>query len=145
MLEKGPTCELIYPLFLFRKTLSETKQRKLRHLLGHFQKNDIPVVTAARPGGQFSIVSPATRALTDIPEYHIVDGSYYDRVDSLSSWLDQALKGLDKDHRPDVLVIQIRSFPTGSIPAPSIKGWFYQSYAPVDALLSVRTKAQLVR
>jgi hypothetical protein len=107
------------------------------------------VVTAARLAAGFPYVSPATRALTNKAEYHIVDGGYYDNfcVDSLSSWLDQALEGLAKDHRPkpDVLVIQIRSFPSGSIPDPSSKGWFYQSYAPMDALLSVRTTAQLVR
>jgi hypothetical protein len=112
-----------------------------------YRTKDIPVVTAARLAASFPYVSPATRALTTKPDYHVVDGGYYDNfgVDSLSSWLDQALKGLNKGHRPDVLVIQIRSFPTGSNPDPSPKGWFYQSYAPIDALLSVRTTAQLVR
>jgi hypothetical protein len=112
-----------------------------------YQKRDIAVVTAARLAASFPYVSPATRALTNKPENHIVDGGYYDNfgVDSLSSWLDQGLEGLNKDHRPDVLVIQIRSFPTASVPDPSSKGWFYQSYAPIDALLTVRATAQLVR
>jgi hypothetical protein len=150
------------PGIIFNSTFSETGQPFLltttefdtgpknparQTFTGAYPKRDIPVVTAARLAASFPYVSPATRALTNKPEYHIVDGGYYDNfgVDSLTSWLDQALNGLDKDHRPDVLVIQIRSFPTGSIPDSSTKGWFYQSYAPVDALLSVRTTAQLVR
>jgi predicted acylesterase/phospholipase RssA len=150
------------PGIIFNSTLAETGQPFLltttefdtgpknparQTFAGAYPRKDIPVVTAARLAASFPYVSPATRALTSRPDYHVVDGGYYDNfgVDSLSSWLDQALKGLDKDHRPDVLVIQIRSFPTGSIPDPSTKGWFYQSYAPVDALLSVRTTAQLVR
>jgi hypothetical protein len=152
------------PGIIFNSTLAETGQPFLlattefdtghenparQTFTGAYPKRDIPVVTAARLAAGFPYVSPATRALTNKAEYHIVDGGYYDNfgVDSLSSWLDQALEGLAKDHRPkpDVLVIQIRSFPSGSIPDPSSKGWFYQSYAPMDALLSVRTTAQLVR
>jgi hypothetical protein len=112
-----------------------------------YPEQDIPVVTAARLAATFPYVSPATRALTSKPENHVVDGGYYDNfgVGSLSFWLNQALEGLEKGHRPDVLVIQIRSFPTASVPDPANKGWFYQSYAPVDALLSVRTTAQLIR
>jgi hypothetical protein len=79
----------------------------------------------------------------------LVDGGYYDNfgVDSLSAWLDQGLTTLanKKESLPDVLFIQIRSFPDDAFPAPTSKGWFYQSYAPGDALISVRTTAQLVR
>lgn len=108
---------------------------------------DMPVVTATRLAASFPYVSPAARPLSTKPEYHIVDGGYYDNfgVDSLAAWLDQALSGLPLGSRPDVLVIQIRSFPSDAIRAPASKGWFYQSYAPVDALMSVRTTAQLVR
>lgn len=112
-----------------------------------YPQQDIPIVTAARLAATFPYVSPATRALTDKPENHVVDGGYYDNfgVGSMALWLNQALEGLEKSHRPDVLVIQIRSFPTTLVPDPANKGWFYQSYAPVDTLLSVRTTAQLIR
>jgi cation transport regulator ChaC len=152
------------PGIIFNSTLAETgkpfllattqfdtgTEKPARETFTHlYPKRDIPVVTAARLGASFPYVSPATRALTDNLEPHVVDGGYYDNfgVDSLSSWLDQALEGLDKDGRPkpDVLVIQIRSFPTGADMDLHKKGWFYQSYAPINALLSVRTTAQLVR
>jgi hypothetical protein len=83
-----------------------------------------------------------------------VDGGYYDNfgVDSLIAWLNQGLDNLgkEKEHSPEVslpnvLFIQIRSFPYDAFPSPASRGWFYQSYAPVDALMSVRTTAQLVR
>jgi thiamine transporter ThiT len=108
---------------------------------------DVPVVTAARLAASFPYVSPAARPLSHWPEYHIVDGGYYDNfgVDNLVAWLDQALSTLEPGKRPDVLFIQIRSFPKDAFPGPVSKGWFYQTYAPVTALLGVRTTAQLVR
>jgi hypothetical protein len=150
------------PAVIFNATIAETGQPFLlattdfdvgtktparQTLTKAFPNSDIPVVTAARLAASFPFVSAASRPLTSKPEHHLVDGGYYDNfgVDSLAEWLDQALSGLNGGDRPDVLVIQIRSFPSDSNPAPSSKGWFYQSYAPANALLSVRTTAQLVR
>jgi hypothetical protein len=150
------------PGIIFNSTLAETGQPFLlsttdfdtgdkkptrQTFTEAYPKQDILVVTAARLAASFPYVSPATRALTNKREYHVVDGGYYDNfgIGSLVSWLDQALDKINKDQRPDVLVIQIRSFPTDFISDPTSKGWFYQSYAPVDALLSVRTTAQLIR
>ena len=114
-----------------------------------YPNSDLPVVTATRLAASFPYVSPASRPLSSKPEYHLVDGGYYDNfgVDSLVAWLNQGLSGLSEKNEkmPDVLVIQIRSFPTDAFPAPTTKGWFYQSYAPVNALMNVRTTAQLVR
>ena len=45
----------------------------------------------------------------------------------------------------DVLFVQIRSFPDDALAEPASKGWFFQAYAPLNGLLSVRTTAQLVR
>ncbi len=79
----------------------------------------------------------------------MADGGYYDNygVSSLIAWLDEAFTGLQKEGKalPDVLVVQIRSFPDDALTPPTNKGWFFQSYAPVSALLHVRTTAQLVR
>lgn len=110
-------------------------------------QSDIQLVTAVRLASTFPFVTPASRDLSDDRPYHVVDGGYYDNygVYSLLAWLRQALTATPQQNRPDVLIIQIRSFP----PDPAVKGksegWFYQAYAPLQALLSVRTTAQLVR
>lgn len=119
-----------------------------------YPNSDLPVVTATRLAASFPFVSPASRSLSSRPEYHLVDGGYYDNfgVDSLIAWLDQGLTLLSKEREkdpsvvlPNVLFIQIRSFPNDLFPSPVSRGWFYQSYAPIDALMSVRSTAQLVR
>ena len=150
------------PAIIFNGTVAETGQPFLmattdfetgdssptRQTLAKLYPNcDIPVVTATRLAASFPYVSPAARPLSTQPEYHIVDGGYYDNfgVDSLAAWLDQGLSGMEAGSRPDVLIIQIRSFPSDALRSPESKGWFYQSYAPADALMSVRTTAQLVR
>jgi len=150
------------PAVIFNATVAETGQPLLlattdfntgstipaRQTFAQAYPNcDIPVVTATRLAASFPFVSPASRPLSDRPEYHIVDGGYYDNfgVDSLAAWLDQALSDKNLTPKPDVLFVQIRSFPQDAFSGASNKGWFYQSYAPVTALMSVRTTAQLVR
>ncbi len=113
-----------------------------------FPNNDIPVVTAVRLAATFPFVTPAARAIANGPQYHIVDGGYYDNygVNSLLEWLNEALASTPPEKRPDVLIIQIRSFPAGANnPSAASKGWFYQAEAPVSALLNVRNTGQLVR
>jgi len=150
------------PAVIFNATIAETGQPFLmstsdfdtgqqvptrQTLTRAYPNSDIPVVTATRLAASFPFVSPASRPLTSKPEYHLVDGGYYDNfgVDSLAAWLNQGLTNLPTGKLPDVLFIQIRSFPTDAFPGAVNKGWFYQSYAPGNALLSVRTTAQLVR
>ena len=120
---------------------------RVRSFYDMFDRTDIPVVTAVRLAASFPYVSPASRAQTSPPVYHSIDGGYYDNygVASAIQWIDEAFEGTDKDRRPTVLVIQIRSFPDDADPDPESRGWFYQSYAPLEGLLSVRTTAQLVR
>jgi hypothetical protein len=123
--------------------------------------HDLPVVTAVRLAASFPFVSPASRALllsgqeTAVnalalegnSEYHVVDGGYYDNygVVGLLEFLGQALNATPIDKRPDVLIIQIRSFPLGPTPPGKSEGWFFQGWAPLDALMDVRTTAQLLR
>jgi hypothetical protein len=150
------------PAVIFNATIAETGQPFLlattdfntgsviparQTFVQAYPNSDLPVVTATRLAASFPYVSPAARPLSHKPEYHLVDGGYYDNfgVDSLSAWLDQALSSLKPGSRPDVLFIQIRSFPTDAFPGPVNRGWFYQSYAPIAGLMSVRTTAQLVR
>jgi len=80
----------------------------------------------------------------------MIDGGYYDNygVSSTIAWLEQAFTELQKQSKPlpeDVLILQIRSFPNDVLAEPVSKGWFFQAYAPVRGLLSVRTTAQLIR
>jgi predicted acylesterase/phospholipase RssA len=124
----------------------KTRRRSFYEL---YPNTDLPVVTAVRLAATFPYVTPAARALSTKPEYHMVDGGYYDNygISSLIAWLDEAFTGLQREKKPlpDILVIQIRSFPDDALKQPTNKGWFFQVYAPLDALLSVRTTAQLVR
>ncbi|HZL66985.1 MAG TPA: patatin-like phospholipase family protein, partial [Candidatus Limnocylindrales bacterium] len=131
---------------LLQKNQIDGPQRKTFAQL--FPNNDIPVVTAVRLAATFPFVTPAARAIADGPQYHVVDGGYYDNygVNSLLEWLSQAFASTPPEKRPDMLIIQIRSFPAGAAnPSASSKGWFYQAEAPVSALLNVRTAGQLVR
>jgi hypothetical protein len=116
-----------------------------------YPNRDVPVVTAVRMAATFPYVSPAARILSGQPEYHMIDGGYYDNpgVSSLVRWLDEGLQTLRNGHEPlpeHILIIQIRSFPDeGTEPKATNRGWFFQTYAPITGLLSVRTTAQLVR
>jgi predicted acylesterase/phospholipase RssA len=129
------------------KSDSEEVHRRSFHEL--YPDTDLSVVSAVRLAATFPYVSPASRAMSTKPEYHLVDGGYYDNygVSSLILWLDEAFTGLQKEEKPlpDVLIVQIRSFPDDALLPPANKGWFFQSYAPIDVLLSVRNTAQMVR
>ena len=156
------------PVVIFNATVAETGQPFLlattdfdtnagtgaetdakRRTLNEAYKNaDLPVVTATRLAASFPYVSPASRPLSSKPEQHLVDGGYFDNfgVDSLTAWLDQALTSLKEQAHPShILFIEIRSFPYGISNDVGTKGWFYQAYAPIEGLMSVRTTAQLVR
>jgi hypothetical protein len=88
------------------------------------------------------------RADLDGPQYHIVDGGYYDNygISSLAQWLDEALPKGSTIKR--LLILQIRAFPIEDEdiqpqkqPA-SRRGWFYQAFSPISTLLHVRTAGQ---
>lgn len=108
---------------------------------------DIPVVTAARLAATFPYVSPAARAYRLDERSHVVDGGYYDNygVSSAIDWVDSALRGYVQGEGPDVLFILIRSFPDDALDAGKDRGWFFQTWAPIQGLFNVRTTTQLVR
>lgn len=133
-----------------------------------YPAKDLPVVTAVRLAATFPYATPAARIVPTKHEaaYHMIDGGYYDNpgISSLVTWIDEGLEDLAKnaakvdssgtanqktalDPLPEhILIIQIRSFPDeGTDPAPVDRGWFFQAYAPIKGLLSVRTSAQLIR
>ena len=127
-----------------RSQVSGLAQRTFSEL---YSNSDLRLVTAVRLAATYPFVTPASRALDSTTEYHVVDGGYYDNygVSSALEWLRDGLSSIPVDRTPDILIIQIRSFPSGGPPKGKGEGWFYQTWAPLTALMSVRTAGQLVR
>ena len=112
-----------------------------------FAGRDISLVTAARLSATFPYVSPAARPDIAGTQIHAVDGGYTDNygVATLLAWLDEALRAPGNPVRR-VLVIEIRaSPPAAEPPVLSWRGWPFQSYAPISAMLNVRDTGQLPR
>lgn len=112
-----------------------------------YPKLDLAPVTAARVSSTFPYVTPASRPenvnLED--SYHAVDGGYYDNfgIVSATQFLASALPrpGIDR-----VLLVQIDDGPPPSADRKaSQRGWFFQSFAPVQTLLKVRGASQRAR
>jgi hypothetical protein len=112
-----------------------------------FAAYDISLVTAARLSATFPYVSPAARPDISGTQIHAVDGGYTDNygMATLLTWLDQALSAPGNPVRR-VLIVEIRASPPASEPPPlSWRGWPFQSYAPISAMLNVRDTGQLPR
>jgi hypothetical protein len=125
----------------------EEKTAHRKTFFAEFLGYDTKVVTAARLAASFPFVTPAARPLKSGAAYHQVDGGYYDNygLSSLMAWLAEALDQRGDAPKPEILILQIRSFPLDQIPDPTWKTWFYQVYAPFDGLESVRGTGQLLR
>ena len=112
-----------------------------------FAGRDISLVTAARLSATFPYVSPAARPDIAGTQIHAVDGGYTDNygVATLLAWLDEALRAPGNPVRR-VLIIEIRASPPAAEPPRlSWRGWPFQSYAPISAMLNVRDTGQLPR
>jgi hypothetical protein len=112
-----------------------------------FAGRDITLVTAARLSATFPYVSPAARPDIPAPQIHVVDGGYTDNygMATLLAWLDEALSGPGNTIRR-VLIIEIRASPPAvEPPALHWRGWPFQWYAPISAMLNVRDTGQLPR
>jgi len=153
------------PAVIFNATIADSGERLLmstappvpaigRQTLGRslYPDQDVNIVTAARLSSTFPWVTPAARPDTDSErELHVVDGGYYDTygVTSMIDWLDEALQ--DNLRRPwaervnRVLVIQLRGAPPDEETKGKRRGWFYQTYAPLSTLISVKETGQLAR
>jgi hypothetical protein len=147
-----------FPAFLFNATLVE-RGSQLVFVTSTFQSADsfhtlysgydLPVATAVRLSSSFPYVAPTARSdakPANQPDFHVVDGGYYDNYGllSLMEWLNEALGDLPaKPPTPaHIRILEIRSFPTDE-PAPgSVQGWGFQTYAPASAFLNVRSSAQ---
>jgi hypothetical protein len=112
---------------------------------------DVRIVTAVRLAASFPYVAPAARPQGRDAEYHVIDGGYYDNygVASAVQWIDEAFTAMEPSDLggqiPNVLMIQIRSFPRDAQIEPKFRGWFFQTHAPITGLLSERVTAQMVR
>jgi len=149
------------PATTFNATIADTGERLLlattdlepekygrKNFYGLYPRHDVSTATAARLSAAFPYVSPAARA--DLggphqPQFHAVDGGYYDNYGTatLVEWLDDALNQPDNPIQ-HVLVLQIRdSASTAPKKYNTSRGWFYQFFAPLATMLHVRTAAQL--
>jgi hypothetical protein len=151
----------VRPANVFNTTISDSGERVLigtanpphadgrRNFEDVFPGEDIDIVTAARLSAAFTYVSPAARADTDDPaSVHFVDGGYYDLygVSSLIDWLDEALRADHAGAAPGIdriLIVQLRGAPPDTEVKEKKRGWFYQAYAPLSALLGTRDTGQL--
>jgi len=151
------------PAVIFNATIVESGQRILlgtsdlkwaRSRTGlrdrefpQFSGRDIKLVTAVRLSATFPYVSPAARPDIPGPQIHLVDGGYTDNygMATLLTWLDEGLSVADNPVRR-VLIIEIRASPPAAEP-PKLhsRGWPFQSYAPISAMMNVRDVGQLSR
>jgi hypothetical protein len=148
------------PAIIFNSTLVDTGERLLigtsrlgwESTLGMqnfedlYPGADVRAVTAARLSATSPYVSPAVRADLPGPQYHVVDGAYYDNygMTTLIEWVNQALEGAaDRQWPKRILVLQIRAAPSSSDTTPdSWHGWPYQIWAPLETMLTVRATGQ---
>jgi hypothetical protein len=114
---------------------------------------DASVASAVRLSATFPYITPAARAhryrQSDWrdPEYHIVDGGYYDNygVTTLIECLDNQLDKPEVDVS-ELMVIRIHSMRVVNAPERMLekkRGFFYQVGVPISALNTVRGAGQL--
>ncbi len=116
---------------------------------------DVSVSTAARLSASFPYVSPASRPDIGGPfrrQLHVVDGGYFDNdgMVSLVEWLDQGLRMLAAKNQLEkvrrVMILTAHGLPDpapqGPPPGQKLVGWPFQLYAPLQAVLAVRSAAQ---
>jgi hypothetical protein len=157
------TTDLARPRAADNELFTHYERRSFADFYAHF---DVDLVTATRLASGFPFVLPAPRARAVIVadgaqqderdktqvvshRYHLIDGGYYDNygVTTAARWIDDVLTRLEKENEPfprSVLIVQIRPFPSTAIEEPKERGWPFQVYSPLSALLSVRESGQLL-
>jgi hypothetical protein len=104
---------------------------------------NIQAVTAARLSATFTYATPAVRADRPGAAFHLVDGGYYDNygMASAMAWIHSGAH--DSGVVRHVMLIQIHDSPPAAEGKPdSWHGTFYQLWAPLEAVLNVRTAGQ---
>ena len=122
-----------------------------------YKNRDVELETAVRMSAAFPFVSPAARPDMPWTAEHMVDGGYFGNsgLFSLGEWIEAAAPRLTRAQftapnaspRKKILVLHIDAFPDSQWSGPADKPhrWFYQLYAPILAILHVRSEGQLVR
>jgi len=117
-----------------------------------YDGRDVRLETAARMSAAFPFVSPVARP-DQTGGQHFADGGYFDNsgLFALSEFIKEATAPREGEKavahaRPKILLLQINAFPD-SDPATTAKdqNWYYQLYAPILAMLNVRSEGQVVR
>jgi len=131
-----------------------TKNHQLNSFHARYPGRDVRLETAVRMSAAFPYVSPVARPDQTVKAEHYADGGYFDNsgLFTLSEWLKEATVEQIKQpaapvhSQPRILFLQIDAFPDSN---PSQQGetqkWYYQLYAPVLAMLNVRSEGQIVR
>jgi hypothetical protein len=104
---------------------------------------NIQAVTAARLSATFTYATPAVRSDRPGAAFHLVDGGYYDNygMASAMAWIHSGAH--DSGVVRHVMLIQIHDSPPEAEGMPdSWHGTFYQWWAPLEAVLNVRTAGQ---
>jgi hypothetical protein len=148
------------PGLIFNSTITETGKRLLLNTaqietkgeatktfnqLGEtndgYARKDLAMTTAARLSASFIYVTPQARSDQDAG--HMADGGYYDNygMSTLIQWLRQALPSGASPIQA-VMVVQIRAFPPDELHDKPRRGWLFQTIAPLDTMLDVRTAGQ---
>jgi hypothetical protein len=110
------------------------------------QGKDVLLETAARMSAAFPYVSPEARPDSIANGAHLGDGGYFDNsgVFVLSEWLKEATAA--GSSRKRILFLQLDAFPDNAPQdTQTAKKWYYQLYAPIETMLTVRSEGQLVR
>jgi Dyp-type peroxidase family len=121
-------------LATYRRPINSTA-KDLGSLTG---QKDVPVITAARLSATFPYITPAARPESGPQRVHLIDGGYWDNhaIVTVLEWLAEA----NVNGRP-VLVVRIPP-PSEPVPNPGERAWPWQTIAPLQAVLSMRTNAQ---
>jgi Dyp-type peroxidase family len=102
---------------------------------------DLSVITAARLAATFPYVTPVARPSNGAQSVHLIDGGYWDNhaVVTILEWLLEA----EINGRP-VLIIKIPPPPEPQTESTN-RAWPWQTIAPLQAGISMRTDAQRTR
>jgi len=132
------------------------------HALRNFHRlhpgRDVNLETAVRMSAAFPYVSPVATAYQAAEPEHLADGGYFDNsgLYTLAQWLKLAAPTPDptvtsRSPRPPAkkrfLILQLDAFPdwgTDGVNRPRQK-WFYQVWAPLTTILSVRSEGAVIR
>ena len=151
--------------YLFSNTIVQEKAGQ-SNFHQSYPGKDVLISTAVRLSATFPYVSPVARAFDRSlrpDEPHMADGGYYDAygVSSLVDWLDAALREersskniksvlvieVRGDQRPEVQAVEtggpLRARDTDRNTGSAYRSWTYQLFAPLGAMLKVRTAGQI--